>query len=93
MAFPAPLLDLPEDKLDELTESVAVNWLANDGVWFQAVEFTHGLFDAKRCNDTCWAHFSPFRGLVDPQLSGSTRKPRAGRTENCPAIQALCHHK
>jgi hypothetical protein len=57
---PAPLLDLPEEKLDELTESLAVNWLANDGVWFQAVEFTHGLFDAKRCNDTCWAHFSPF---------------------------------
>ena len=54
------MLDLPEEKLDELIESVAVNWLANDGVWFQAVEFTQGLFDAKRCNDTCWAHFSPF---------------------------------
>jgi hypothetical protein len=58
--IPGPLLDLPAEKLDELTESVAVNWLANDGVWFQAVEFKHGLFDAKRCNDTCWAHFSPF---------------------------------
>jgi len=57
---PVPLLDLPEEKLDKLTESLAVNWLANDGVWFQAVEFTHGLWDAKRCNDTCWAHFSPF---------------------------------
>ena len=58
--IPAPLLDLPEVKLNELIESVAVNWLANDGVWFQAVEFKHGLFDAKRCNDTCWAQFSPF---------------------------------
>lgn len=57
---PVPLLDLPDEKLDELTESLAVNWLANDGVWFQAVEFRHGLWDAKRCNDTCWAHFSPF---------------------------------
>ncbi|MFO7613882.1 MAG: DUF6125 family protein [Bacteroidales bacterium] len=57
---PVPLLNLPEEKLDKLTESLAVNWLANDGVWFQAVEFTHGLWDAKRCNDTCWAHFSPF---------------------------------
>ena len=58
--IPAPLLDLPDDKLNELIESVAVNWLANDGVWFQAVEFKHGLLDAKRCNDTCWGHFSPF---------------------------------
>jgi hypothetical protein len=58
--IPVPLLDLPEEKLNELIEGVAVNWLANDGVWFQAVEFKHGLFDAKRCNDTCWGHFSPF---------------------------------
>ncbi len=41
-------------------DSVALNWLANDGVWFQAVEFTSGMTDAKRCNDSCWAHFSPF---------------------------------
>ena len=41
-------------------KALLLNWLANDGVWFQAVEFKHGLFDAKRCNDTCWAQFSPF---------------------------------
>jgi hypothetical protein len=58
--IPAPLLDLSDEKLDKVTESIAVNWLANDGVWFQAVEFNHGLLDAKRCNDTCWGHFSPF---------------------------------
>jgi hypothetical protein len=57
---PGPLLDLPDEKIEALTESLAVNWLANDGVWFQAVEFKHGLWDAKRCNDSCWAHFSPF---------------------------------
>jgi len=58
--IPGPLLDLPEEMLDKLTESVAINWLANDGIWFQAVEFSHSQFDAKICNDTCWAHFSPF---------------------------------
>jgi hypothetical protein len=74
--IPGPLLDLPEEKLDELKESVAVNWLANDGIWFQAVEFSHGLFDAKRCNDNCWAHFSPFEAwsirnfLVLPENPG-----------------------
>jgi len=58
--IPKPLLDLPEETLQELRDGMAVNWLANDGVWFQAVEFTQGMNDAKRCNDSCWAQFSPF---------------------------------
>jgi hypothetical protein len=73
--IPGPLLDLPEEKLDELTESIAVNWLANDGVWFQSVEFTHGLFDAKRCNDTCWAHFSPFEAWSIRNFLGLPENP------------------
>ena len=58
--IPQPLLDMSKESLTELLDSVAVNWLANDGVWFQAVEFESGMNDAKRCNDSCWAHFSPF---------------------------------
>ena len=58
--IPGPLLDLPDEKLDKLKETLAVNWLVNDGVWFQAVEFTRGMNDAKRCNDSCWGQFSPF---------------------------------
>lgn len=58
--IPKPLLDLSEEGLTTLKESVAINWLANDGVWFQEVEFSRDMFDAKRCNDSCWAYFSPF---------------------------------
>jgi len=58
--IPQPLLNMSKESLLELLDSVAVNWLANDGVWFQAVEFESGMNDAKRCNDSCWAHFSPF---------------------------------
>jgi hypothetical protein len=58
--IPAPLLNMSQESLMTLLDSVAVNWLANDGVWFQAVEFESGMNDAKRCNDSCWAHFSPF---------------------------------
>ena len=57
---PAPMLALSEEKMDELLKAVSINWLANDGVWFQAVEFEHGMNDAKRCNDSTWAQFSPF---------------------------------
>lgn len=58
--LPQPLLKMPGESLQQLLDAVAVNWLANDGVWFQAVEFSSGMNDAKRCNDSCWAHFSPF---------------------------------
>jgi hypothetical protein len=73
--IPAPLLDLPDEKMDELIVAVAANWLANDGVWFQAVEFNHGLFDAKRCNDTCWAHFSPFEAWSIRNFLNLTENP------------------
>ena len=58
--IPQALLNMSQESLLELLDSVAINWLANDGVWFQAVEFESGMNDAKRCNDSCWAHFSPF---------------------------------
>ena len=57
--MPAALMRMPKEGLLELMDAIAVNWLANDGVWFQAVEGTHGMNEAKRCNDSCWARFSP----------------------------------
>jgi hypothetical protein len=74
--IPKPLLDLPHEALIALKENMAINWVANDGVWFQAVEFSRGMFDAKRCNDSCWSNFSPFeawsvkRFLGLPENSG-----------------------
>lgn len=58
--IPVPMLNFSKETLDTIKENVAINWLANDGVWFQAVENAYGMFDAKRCNDSCWAQFSPF---------------------------------
>ncbi len=57
--IPEPMLDMPDEKLKELKKSLAINWLANDGIWFQAVEFVDGLEKAKMCNDACWEKFSP----------------------------------
>lgn len=58
--IPEPLLEMPKEKLIELIDNTGLNWLAGDGIWFQSVEFKHGMNDAKRCNDSCWAWFSPF---------------------------------
>jgi hypothetical protein len=68
--IPKALLDLPDEKIDKLQEAVAINWLANDGVWFQAVEFTEGMFPAKACNDAAWSHFSPFEALRIKKILG-----------------------
>ncbi len=57
---PAVVRNLPREALLDLVEKIAINWLANDGIWFQAVEKTFGMGEAKRCNDTCWTRYSPF---------------------------------
>ncbi|MBN1828099.1 MAG: cytosolic protein [Deltaproteobacteria bacterium] len=74
--LPAALLSQPREKLLALIDALSLNWLANDGLWFQAVESRYGMFDAKRTNDTCWTRFSPFeahsikRFLELPQEAG-----------------------
>ncbi|ACN16265.1 conserved hypothetical protein [Desulforapulum autotrophicum HRM2] len=67
---PGALHRMSKADLLDLIEKMGVNWLANDGIWFQAVEHPFGMNEAKRCNDTCWTRFSPFeakriKGLLD----------------------------
>ena len=72
---PKALLDLPETKVDQLLEATGVNWLANDGVWFQSVEFTDSMFGAKACNDAAWSTFSPYEALRIKKLLGLNENP------------------
>lgn len=73
--LPAPLLKMSRESLLALMDSVSANWLANDGVWFQSVEFTHGMIDAKRCNDSAWAQFSPFEAWTIKKFLGLPERP------------------
>ncbi len=66
--IPKALIEMEEEKLDNLMEAVAKSWLVNDGVWFQSVEFDNGMNDAKRCNDSCWAQFSPYEAFAIKNL-------------------------
>ncbi len=61
--IPISLKKLSPGELFEVMRALGINWLANDGVWFQAVETSIDLFTAKRCNDTCWTRFSPYEAL------------------------------
>ena len=68
--LPAVLYRMDEIQLEELLDALCLNWLANDGVWFQAIENKFGMFDAKRCNDTCWTRFSPYEAYHIKTLLG-----------------------
>lgn len=57
--IPSALTKMPKEKLIGLIDAMSVNWLATDGIWFQAVENRQEMNVAKRCNDTCWSRFSP----------------------------------
>ena len=65
---PSALHALSREELVDLLEKLGINWLANDGIWFQAVERAYGMNDAKRCNDTCWTRYSPFEAERIKQL-------------------------
>ena len=51
--------DLDRDRLLELSQNFAKNWLAHDGLWFQAVERAHDLEHAIALDTEAWSRFSP----------------------------------
>ena len=68
---PAALLAKDKTELLKAMEELGKSWLASDGVWFQTVEAHYGLWEAKRCNDSCWARFSPFEAWSIKKFLGS----------------------
>jgi hypothetical protein len=73
--LPAPLAAMDETQLRALLSALAVNWLALDGVWFQAVEKREGMVAAKAVNDACWTYFAPLEAARIKALNGL---PEAG---------------
>ena len=73
--IPEALKQKSEEELREILKNIALNWLANDGVWFQAVEKRFGMNDAKRCNDSCWTRYSPYEALRIKELLGLEEFP------------------
>ncbi len=73
--LPVFLMNMPEEQQEGLREALSVNWLANDGVWFQAIENKMGMTEAKRCNDSAWANFSPFEAASIKMFLGMPEQP------------------
>lgn len=51
--------DLSREQLIQLARNFAKNWLAHDGLWFQAVEAAHGMEEAIALDAEAWRRFSP----------------------------------
>ena len=73
--LPKALLEMDRGELKKLLDGFCANWLANDGVWFQAVEFKDGMNDAKRCNDSVWAQFSLIEAWSIKRFLGLPERP------------------
>jgi Family of unknown function (DUF6125) len=75
-SLPEVFLSKNKTELLKIMEELGKNWLASDGIWFQTVEAHYDLWEAKRCNDSCWVRFSPFEAssikkfLQLPELAG-----------------------
>lgn len=51
-------MDLDKELLIGMLDDFAKNWLAHDGLWFQAVEKKFGLETAIECDREAWRQFS-----------------------------------
>ena len=52
------LYDLDKEELIRIILDDAKNWLAHDGLWFQAVEGMHGMDDAIEADRRAWEQFT-----------------------------------
>jgi hypothetical protein len=52
------LQELSREQLIEIIIDDAQNWLAHDGLWFQAVEIAHGMEAAIDADREAWARFT-----------------------------------
>jgi len=52
------LKELSKEELIRIIIDDAKNWLAHDGLWFQAVEKSHGMEQAIDADREAWRHFT-----------------------------------
>ncbi len=52
------LSDIPREKLIGMLDDFAKDWLAHDGLWFQAVEQRFGMEAAMDCDRKGWERFT-----------------------------------
>ena len=67
---PLRLKEMERQELLDLIKAQSANWLAFDGVWFQAVESQFDMATAKRLNDSCWTRYAPYEAQRIKRITG-----------------------
>lgn len=62
--------ELPREKLLELCNIYAKNWLAHDGLWFQSIEQKHGMDEAMEHDINAWTKFTVIEARRIKQFLG-----------------------
>ncbi|OUO51560.1 hypothetical protein B5F77_10310 [Parabacteroides sp. An277] len=75
MAKNEALQSLPKERLIELIEDYAKNWLAMDGVWFQSIERTRGMDEAMYHDAEAWRRFTVIEAKRIKAFLGLDEKP------------------
>ena len=66
---------LPREKLLELIQLYAKNWLAMDGVWFQSVEQKRGMDEAMEHDAAAWERFTVIEAKRIKEFLGLPEHP------------------
>jgi hypothetical protein len=64
------LLSLPKETLIDMLEDQSKNWLAHDGLWFQAVERHFGMEEAIKLDKEAWTIFTQIEAKRIMRLHG-----------------------
>ncbi|TAL18226.1 hypothetical protein EPN96_02770 [bacterium] len=78
---------LSKEELVKIILDDAKNWLAHDGLWFQAVESAHGMEAAIHADTEAWRRFSPIEARRIMDRLGI--KPGGG----IPALKECLRHR
>lgn len=67
--------DLDREQLMELIEIYSKNWLAMDGLWFQALEARHGMDETMEADIEVWEKFTVIEARKIKKFLGLAEKP------------------
>jgi hypothetical protein len=62
--LPLSLGNAERDELIRVIKALSATWLTGDGMWFRTVEDNYDMYTSKRCNDSCWARYSPLEAAM-----------------------------
>ena len=74
------LEQMSKEELVRLLVDDAKNWLAHDGLWFQAIEKTHGMEAAMDADREAWRYFTVIEAKRIMTRSSARRSAPRGAT-------------